>query len=165
MSDETEYAMKYARERRMRINLEDRLLSLMYRLVPYAAVTNDLCHRIISKEADDVAGAIARLAEWQGDVELNLMLNLLKPAGLLEGISIETLENIDCLQDLPDEELNRLETITKGCSEKVEKEWDKLAISRGYATAEEYCERHKEAIIKSTLKAMKKHGLKPRSHV
>jgi hypothetical protein len=134
MSDETEYAMKFANERRMRINLETRLHGLMYTLVPYVSESLNMCHAFIDKNSDDIASSMAHLVEWQGNVETNLMLNLFRPAGTLQGFSDDELSRCGGLADLPDSELTRIELATKACAEETEKQWDKLAAEFGGRT-------------------------------
>ncbi len=124
MTEEADFAMLYAEERRMRMELEDRMYSMICDVQPFLIASTDMVYDLLDADMEAIASHMKNIITWGGEVNLNLAYNTLFPVGEplapLEGIDITKMRSIG---DLPRDRLEALIEIMKAAADRVEAKW------------------------------------------
>jgi hypothetical protein len=162
MTSEVEFAMKYAKERKMRMALETRLYGVLDEVIPFMGVAVTLVDAIIGNNHDKASKCIKKITAWRVDLEVQVFINTFFPVGTWEGIR-EFIEATP-LDDLNADEISEkgaeaLKEICNPSGKQVLEEWDRLAqqyrlaprnqVTRGYI--EELEQKMKETLVQKSL--------------
>jgi len=126
MKDETDFAMKYSEERKMRMKVEERLYGLIYEVIAQHGATCALIEGIVTQNQEATQEAIRDLTDWRVDLESNIYLNLFKGAGKKSFLKPRHLK-YGCLEDLPDNGFKKLRDATEVFARKNNEEWVEFA--------------------------------------
>ena len=124
MEEEVEFAVKYAEERRKRIELEKRLLGMIFHVFPYSRQSIGLVQAMTEKKQKEMAQRASKILHWHAGVELSIAYNLLFPVGdmlpCMEGFNPREADGID---EIPSERMDALAEATKAAAKLVEADW------------------------------------------
>ena len=104
---ETDFAMKYAAERKMRMEVEHRLMGLLYETVALHTATHGLVEAVCTADGAASQQIIKDLTDWRVDTESMVYLNLFKSAGKIKPLKERHLKYGN-LEDLPDNGFQKL---------------------------------------------------------
>jgi len=160
--EESEWALKYADERKMRMNLENRLWSLIYHTVPLVSAQNRLgnilCNtdKIGQKEWEEVFSDVMM---FLADVQMDLHLNFVDSVGKNQVVTEDEAKNTEGLMEFEEDTFTKLHAVAERAARKVTKDWDKAARKLGMGSKDSVRE-HREGQIKKALVAMKDIAIK-----
>jgi len=96
---EADFAFEYARERKMRMALETRMLAIIHEAVPFLQVTERLITAVIDVDSENIVAHIKQLTAWRAELEINLRLNTVWTAGFMTTAAEETRKEWDSLAE------------------------------------------------------------------
>jgi hypothetical protein len=146
LKTEADFAFAYAEERKMRLALEDRINAMLYELVPFSAGALNLVEAVINRDTSMIFESIKLITRWRSDVEINMMLNLIKPAGTVNLLDESILHKINGLGDIPERDIDHIKDVLFASAKKIYEEWD--ALSEDYADIAT-CEEAREISVKA----------------
>ena len=164
MTDEVEMALKYAKERKMRIQLTERLYSLMYALVPFMGSSWELVHGTLEPDPQIMADSMKALTKWSGEVETSLMVNMFWPVtGEEPFFSEDDLRKNCALRDMPDHKMEAMRDVLAAACKHVTAEWNNKAHEFGAMTAKAISAQHQRDIFDQAKTRSKELKLDPES--
>lgn len=125
MTDEVDFALKYAAERKQRMALEQRVNAFIFETVPFVNATIALIHSFLTNKPKASSEIIKRLVSWQSDMEVMTLINIYQPAGsnrLLPTGKLPTTNGA-----IPEETLEHIHEIVRAASKTVHEEWHQFA--------------------------------------
>lgn len=157
MNKEVDFALQYADERRMRINLERRLHSMMFNVFPFLTVSVEMARAVLAKDNDGIAENLGKLLNWYTDVEIDLGLQILHPVGTYVPMGDRPVgpPHTGSIGDVPDHVMTAAANEYEKSFKEVQKEW----LALGYDSHDAIRRRGLEksvGTLEETIKTLKR---------
>jgi hypothetical protein len=148
-----DWMMDYAEERKQRMRAEQRLLAMLFFLVPYVSAVQKLGDAVLDKDKMKASKYYIESIKLGIDLEVLINLELVKPTVEGAGLDIEELRGLmhGTRLEIPKKLLDQLEVSAKATIE----EWDTFAKNNDFNTVEEAKDCAKGFLIERVIKARK----------
>jgi len=157
--NEVDFAMDYAAERKMRMGLQVRLFALMYETVPYMKATKAMIRGIVTKDPSTVTKSMRLLTAWEADIDINMLLNILKPAADYVEFTDDELRAMRSIDDLGDDRIGGMQETAKNCAADMIEEYCEFAHEFNFPCTHDLRRKNIEELVELTKKYCEDHNI------
>jgi len=144
---EVDWAMDYANERKLRLEVEKRYKALLYNTVPMMVSAHEFRKAIVHNKQLESAKAFANLTKMEAELSIFVHMELLFSLDPARTFTHEFLVKIQSEQDLPKNCVNEFRDSLQPSDKWFKEDWDKKAEIYGFGSHDEYLERAKREAI------------------
>jgi hypothetical protein len=130
---EADFAMMYAEEARMRVELQDRINSMIFDVYPFVGSILAFFAAITDKNADKVIEYFSRSLLLAVDVQQNMHMNMIDAVGE-ELMSKSEIDQADSMLGFEAEVLDRIRDVCHEANKRTDVTWEKLCDRHGLAS-------------------------------
>ncbi len=161
MTDEADMAMELSKALNANKKLEERLLGLMNDAMAYSCLTTRLIEALIQNNSKDMASITKTLIDWNVDIDIQLLLNLISPAGQIRFVP----ENFQTLSTREQDKFieKAMSTFTETAtpfSKLNYNVWDTFAAAQNRGTRQQRIEQARSHFLELAQQGAPKHGEK-----